>query len=152
MCVSGVGPGGLAIPHPTRQPLMRTAHFFLLVGLLVLSGCFLRRGNSEPAPPPAFAQLAGVWEDPATQDRHFIRWANGRFSVTGVESSGGERYTLDRSAWEDGALTWRYRVPRSRYAITLTTRSVAPRALTLLWQDTDGVEQELVLTRVDGRR
>jgi hypothetical protein len=91
-----------------------------------------------------------VWEDPVTRDRHFIRWGGGRFSVTQVESSSGERYTVDRSVWEAGALTWRYRVPRSRYAITLSTRAVTARTLTLRWQDTDGAEQDLVLTRVDG--
>lgn len=130
---------------------MRAAHLLLLAGLLALSGCSLRRGDSGPQPPAAMAQLPGVWEDPETRDRHFIRWAGGRFAVTQVESSGGERYALDRTAWEAGALTWRYRVPRSRYAITLTTRAVAARTLTLRWQDTDGAERELVLSRVGDR-
>ena len=150
MCVSDALRGSRSAPAPPRQPPMRAAHLLLLAGLLVLSGCFLRRGNDGPPPPAALAQLPGVWEDPVTRDRHFIRWGNGRFSVTQVESSGGERYTLDRSVWEAGALTWRYRVPRSRYAITLTTRAVTARTLTLRWQDTDGAEQDLVLTRVDG--
>lgn len=130
---------------------MRKAYLVLLfLACLPLAGCIPRRG--EPAPPQPYANLAGVWEDPETQDRHTIRWTRGsRFNVTSVESSGGERYTIDRVTWAGGVLTWRFRVPGTQYAITLSTKNAGPRTLELNWTDTDGTTRELTLTRVNRR-
>lgn len=130
---------------------MRQANLFrLLLVCLALSACIPVPGRGpRDAPPPQFAPLAGVWEDPETQDRHTIRWNRGRFTVTSVESSGGERYAVDRVSWNNGVLTWRFRIPVSRYyAITLATRTVTERTLTLDWTDTEGTTSELTLRRV----
>jgi hypothetical protein len=121
----------------------------LVVCLALLAcGCVLNRGRHRDSPPPAYAALAGVWENPETQDRHTIRWEHGRYTVTAVESSGGERYVVEHVAWREGVLSWDYHVPDTRYVITLRTRRVVGGNLQLDWSDSDGNTRDEVLRRV----
>jgi hypothetical protein len=113
-------------------------------------GCIPRPGHVRDAPPAAVAGLAGVWENPETQDRHTIRWQRGHFFVASVESSSGERYVISDQQWKDGVLRWGYHIPSTRYVITLRTRRVGPRTLELDWSDSDGFTREEVLRRVGG--
>jgi hypothetical protein len=128
---------------------MRKAYLLLVLLLcLPLASCLPGRGRERNSAPQPYAQLAGVWEDPETQDRHTIRWVRGRFTVTSVESSGGERYTVDRATWANGVLVWRFRVPGTQYAVTLSTIGAGPRTLDVHWSDTDGTSRALTLNRV----
>ena len=122
----------------------------LLVLCLALLGwgCVVNRGRHRDAPPPQYAALAGVWENPETQDRHTIRWEHGRYNVTSVESSGGEHYVVEHVLWRDGVLSWDYHVPSTRYVITLRTRRVVGGNLELDWRDSDGNTRDEVLRRV----
>ncbi|MDB4950176.1 MAG: hypothetical protein JWM27_2825 [Gemmatimonadetes bacterium] len=118
---------------------------------LLAAGCILHRGRPRDLPPPQYAALAGVWENPETQDRHTIRWERGRYTVASVESSGGERYVVTDVQWLDGVLRWGYRLPTTHYLITLRTRRVTPTALELDWADSDGNTRDETLRRVRGR-
>jgi hypothetical protein len=115
---------------------------------LLASGCIPHPGRARDVPPPAVAPLAGVWENPETQDRHTIRWQRGRFFVQAVESSSGERYVIGDQAWADGALRWSYHIPSTHYLITLRTRRVTQQRLELDWSDSDGNTRDEVLRRV----
>jgi hypothetical protein len=124
----------------------------LVVCLALLAwGCVLNRGRHRDAPPPQYAALAGVWENPETQDRHTIRWEHGRYTVPSVESSGGERYVVEHVVWRDGVLSWDYHVPATRYVIILRTRRVNGGTLLLDWSDSDGNTRDEVLRRVHRR-
>jgi outer membrane biogenesis lipoprotein LolB len=122
----------------------------LVAFLALLAGCFVHRGRPTDAPPAAVAPLAGVWENPETQDRHTIRWQRGHFYVASVESSSGERYVVSEQQWKDGVLRWGYHIPSTHYVITLRTRRVAGSRLELDWSDSDGNTRDEVLRRVGG--
>jgi hypothetical protein len=129
--------------------LVRRVPLLVLLALLGW-GCIPYPGRRRDEPPQAYAQLAGVWENPETQDRHTIRWQHGRFFVSSVESSSGEQYVISTQQWKDGVLRWDYHIPSTHYIITLRTRRVTARTLELDWADSDGFTREEVLRRVGG--
>jgi hypothetical protein len=129
--------------------MKKAAALVPLLVLALLAGCSLSPRRPPPGPPPAAAALAGVWEDPDTRDRHTIRWVRGRFTVTNVESSSGERYVVSDVQWRDGVLRWGFHIPSVQYVITLRTVEVSRRTLRLDWSDSDGNTREEILRRVD---
>jgi hypothetical protein len=128
--------------------MKKAAALFPLLLLALLAGCVLPGRRTPQGPPASAPALEGVWENPETQDRHTIRWVRGRYTVTGVESSSGEKYVVSDVQWRDGVLRWGFHIPTVRYVITLQTVRAEPRTLHLAWSDSDGNTRDEVLRRV----
>ena len=124
---------------------MKRSHSLLIA--VFLSAAFLYPVQLFSAPQNGISsdgnELIGVWEDPETHNLITIKQVNGKPSVVSIiDNDDMEKMTIELSSFENGVLSYRYKVPSTGYVVSCSSTSLDKKGLNYKWanQNANGTD------------
>jgi tetratricopeptide (TPR) repeat protein len=111
--------------------------------LWINQACLGPEGTQTATAQSDAGRYIGTWVDPETNERTVIQEIGGEPRVVSVAGR-----SVDATAWKNGALTWSYLVPKSRYRVTFKALQVTEERLKCLWGNDHGGSGAETLNRL----
>ena len=88
------------------------------------------------------SNLEGVWQDPTTKDIHLLKHTDSGFTVIsvieyGIDQQPIESADINSCEWENGSLTWSYRISSTGYIVSISTFALDGDNLFVQWANKD---------------
>jgi hypothetical protein len=97
------------------------------------------------------SELAGVWEDPETHNLITIKMTDGKPAVVSIiDNDDSEKLIVQRSSFENGILSFSYKVPSTGYIVDIVSTSLNAQGLNYLWDNSHAKGKDMLVRMMNG--